>query len=170
MNTHLGITMKRILFFALTTFLLVTLTACDKGKNSYEDLIVGSWVASDAAVMEESGMKITISDMTASYAKDHTATGGGKMSLSGPGLPTKLEMSMSTKTTWRIEGNLLKETITDIDLKILTKVPGMPDLSPMIEEQMKAKGEGSVTIITLDKNTFEYKEEEAGMQVTMKRK
>ena len=129
--------MKRILAFAFATLILVTLTACGGGKKTPEQLIVGSWVASEPAVMNEGGMTITMSDMSATYNKDKTAAGKGAMKMTGPGLPMALEMSMTTESTWVIEGDKLKETITNADIKMITKIPGMPDMSGMIAEQMK---------------------------------
>ena len=165
--------MKRILLFTFTTLLLFTLMACgggNKGDNEAANaLIIGSWAAQSPTVVTESGMTITLSDMTATYAEDHTAKGSAKMSMSGAGLPAKLVMRMATTSTWKIEGNQLKETITDVDLKMLTKIPGMPDMSGMIAQGMKDEGEVTVTILKLDKNIFEFKDTDTGMQVLMKR-
>ena len=162
--------MKRILAFAFATLILVTLTACGGGKKTPEQLIVGSWVASEPAVMNEGGMTITMSDMSATYNKDKTAAGKGAMKMTGPGLPMALEMSMTTESTWVIEGDKLKETITNADIKMITKIPGMPDMSGMIAEQMKSQGQASVTILTLDKKNLQVKDDKTGLQINMTRK
>ncbi|MCF6219543.1 MAG: hypothetical protein L3J65_00375 [Robiginitomaculum sp.] len=161
--------MKRILFLAFTTFLLITLTACGGKKGTSDNLLVGTWVASEPTTVTESGMTITFSDMTSTYSKDNTAKASGNMSMSGAGLPVKLDMTIATESTWSVEGNTLSETITDADIKMKTNIPGMPDMGGMIAQQMKSQA-GTSTIVKLDKKTLILKEDKTGVQVTMKRK
>lgn len=161
--------MKRILFFVFTILLLITLAACGGKKGDSDSLLVGTWVAGDPTMVTESGMTITFSDMATTYSKDHTAKGAGNMSMSGAGLPIKLNMTIATESTWSIKGNKLSEKITDADIKMKTNIPGMPDMGGMIAQQMKSQV-GSSTIIKLDKDTLILKEDKTGVQITMTRK
>lgn len=161
--------MKRILFFTFAALLMITLAACGGKKATPEQLIVGDWTITEPAVMTESGMSITFSELAVTYSKDKTAKGKGKMSMSGAGLPVKLEMDISTESTWALEGDKLTETITNADVKMTTDIPGMPDMSKMMGQQMKSQSTTS-TIVTLDKKNLVIKDDKTGMQMAMKRK
>jgi len=167
--------MKRILIFAFATLLLIGLTACGKDNSSSEsliseNLIIGSWVAVEAPVIDENGMKITFNNLKATYNEDHTSSSTGQLVVSSPMLPVSMKMSLNIKATWSIKGNKLSETVTDADIKTTTSIPGVPDLGGMMAKELKSKGVGTSTILTLDRNNLVVKEDESGMITTMKRK
>ncbi len=159
--------MKRIYIFALAMVALLFVTGC--GKKTPEQLIVGHWVAAEPLVMDQGGMKMTISDMQASYKKDGTSTGSAHMKMAGAMLPKPIELEMNIASKWTLKDNVLTETATDAKVKMITQIPGMPDMGKMMSENMKNKPKSS-TILQLDKTTLKIKDNESGQVFTMTRK
>jgi len=167
--------MKRILIFAFTTLLLIGLTACGKDSSSSEGLIsesllIGSWVAVEAPTVDQQGMKITFNNLKTTYNKNHTSSSTGQLVVSSPMLPVSMKMSLNIKATWSIKGDKLSETVTDADIKTTTRIPGVPDLGGMMAKELKSKGVGTSTILTLDKKNLVVKEDESGMIITMRKR
>jgi|GEM_PF-2815834 len=166
--------MNKIISLLFTAFAMLTLTACggDKGGDAKtpEQLIVGTWVSSEPLGMDEGGVTVTITDMTAIYKKDNTSEFSMNMAMSGAMLPQKMELDMTGAGVWSVEGTTLTETVKSVDAKMKTEIPGMPDLSPMIAEELKNKGAVTSTIITLDKNSLVLKDNDTGETMKLKRK
>ncbi len=158
--------MKRIFIFALAMVALLIVTGC--GKKTPEQLLVGKWAASEPMVIDQGGMKMTISDMKATYKKDGTSTGSAHMKMASAMLPKPIELEMKLSSKWTLKDNVLTETATDADVKMLTKIPGMPDMGEMMKKNMKNTPKSS-TVLQLDKKTLKIKDNQSGQVFTMTR-
>ncbi len=164
--------MKRYFVFVFAVITIFSLTACGGNgdrKSKQDQLLIGTWVSTKPYVVSEQGMQITFTNMSTTYTEDHTGVGSGNLSLSGSGLPVKLKLSIATKSTWQIKNNQLIETITDADIKLKTKIPGLPDISKPIAEQMKSQKTSS-EILKLDAQSLTLKESSTGLIVNLTKK
>ena len=162
--------MKRILSIFFASFALLLLTACGGKTASTEQLLIGDWVAAAPIEESESGVTIKFTDMKTSYKKDNTTASSGKIAMSGAMLPQAMEMTVSTKGTWSLEGMVITQSITDADIDMLTKIPGMPDMGAMMAEGLKAEGATTSTIVSIDKKNLKIINDDTGSEIELKRK
>lgn len=165
--------MKRVLIYTLSVLALMILTACggkkvDYSKMSNAEKIVGTWTV-DNFEMSESGMEMTMSDVVQTFNKDMTYTSSGQTSMAGAGMPGKMVMKVTASGTYSIEGDTITSTVLEADVDMIESPEGMPDMSGMMADQMKAV-ETKQTIVLLDGTTLTTKDSDMGMEVSLTRK
>ncbi|PHR92366.1 MAG: hypothetical protein COA69_08285 [Robiginitomaculum sp.] len=159
--------MKRIFIFVIMMGAFLTLSACDNSKKTYESLIVGNWETTAPMTVSEDGITITFTELNSTYNKNHISYSNGIMLISSSLFPQDLEMSIAIKANWTIEGDTLTETMTAADIKMKSVIPGIPDISEVIGQQMIAEGAKTSTILSLDAKTLVLEENESDLKITM---
>ena len=170
--------MKRIFTLIFTAFAVFSLAACggkkDTGETQIkvtpaEKLIVGTWATEAPYKLIEGPMTIIFDNINVVYNKNHTARFTGSMTMNGDMLPNPIKMNVETQSTWSIAGNILTETITDAKIDMTQSIAGVPDMGPVIADQMKSQGAKPSTIVKLDETTLNLKNEQAGIEVVYTR-
>lgn len=159
--------MKRIFIFIIMMSTFIILSACDNSKKSYENLIVGNWATTAPMIVSEDGITITFTELNSTYNKNHISYSDGIMLISGNMFSQDLEMSIAIKASWTIEGDTLTETMTAADIKMKSVIPGIPDISEIIGQQMIAEGAKTSTILSLSAKTLVLEENESDLKITM---
>ena len=161
--------MKQLFSLFMGVFALTILSACGS-KASPEQLIVGTWVAAAPIEESENGMTMKFEGMQTAFNKDKTTASSGTVSMSGPMLPQAMSMSVSTTGNWSMDGMVISQTITEADVQMTSKIPGMPDLGPVIADGMKAEGKSTSTILSIDKKNLLIRNDDSGTEIALKRK
>lgn len=128
--------------------------------------ILGTWNCTSEIIDAESGLK-TSATFDSTYVRSGISNSVGTLAVELEGLPT-LEYAVATSATWEIQQNLLIETSTEVNLKILNHPQIAEQLN--LEEMIPQNVSESYKILALGKSLFKIESELDGSISTCKRK
>lgn len=143
MLNHTKTLLKRVGIIRATVIVGLGLQMSLAHGARQSSLLIGTW---QCALSQDQGeTKLTV-NTAESYRADGTVSSTGIMSFSVPAANVSASYSIAGKSTWKIEGDMLTSTLTDI--KVTAK--SNPELDELLhmEDALKAQDPHSASRIT----------------------
>jgi len=143
------------------------LSAC--GPKTPEQMIIGTWVQTEAVTMSEQGATVTISDSSSTYKKDGTSAGMATMTVSGSPAGD-MTFIMDGKGSWSMVDGQLVEKAVNADIQTSADNPMAQMIAKQMKTQIESIPESTSEIIKLTKDELIVKDQQTSITMTYKRK
>lgn len=152
---------------ALFAVAMMPLGACG-GADTPATLIVGEWDQQGVMTIGEGPMAMTTRETEREFTSDGTSASQGIVEVSA--LPENAdEYRMRTEGTYRVEGNIIFETVTSVTVEPLDSGEQAQNVARMIQAASETQMETRTEIVSIDTQTVVVRPEGTDLRLTFRR-